>query len=96
MDKKTCQNCIHYIQHYVLQEGKLIRIFCGHCTCNKRLKTKRPDAAACEHHAPTSPDEEAFADKKYLTKKLLQYMLDMELLPPIEECAKSANNSGAR
>jgi len=84
MGEGQCQNCLHFIQHYTFSEGRVIRVFCGHCTCLK-LRHKRPDAKACENFIFSPPDTDAFVTKEYLTKKLLKHVLELELLPKIEE-----------
>ena len=84
METKSCKMCTHYIQHYGLGKNKLFRIHCGHCTFGK-AKRKLPDAPACQNFTPGEPDEEAFANKEFLTKALLKRVLEMELLPQIDE-----------
>jgi len=84
LDKQTCKSCQYYHQHYAFSEGCIHRAFCGHCTFG-RCKTKRPYTAACENYIYTAPDENAFVSKEYLSKALLLRVLNMELLPPIEE-----------
>lgn len=86
MEKILCKNCAHFHQHYTLTTGKLLRVYCGHCTLTYP-KSKKPDALACDQYAPASPDEDAFATKEYLSKELLQYLLNLELLPKIEDAA---------
>ena len=86
MEKKVCKDCAHFRQHYTFDKKKIFRVYCGHCTCQK-VKTKRPDAATCENFIFALPDEEAFVSKEYLSKELLQYVLHLEQLPPIEEAA---------
>lgn len=88
MEKNTCNQCAHYYQHYILNNRKLIRIYHGHCG-QRPTKARRPYNAACEHFSPGTPDENAFASKEYLSKELLQYVLNLELLPEIE----SENNA---
>lgn len=82
MTQNTCGTCAHYRRHYVLDQRKIFRVYCGHCTYLK-AKTKRPDSKICENYVQTAPDEEAFASKEYLSKTLLEYMLRLELLPEI-------------
>ena len=84
MEKLTCRNCTHYRQHYALDEKQFFRVYCGHCVQNT-VKRKKPDTVACEHFVPALPDETAFASKEYLSKALLQYLLNLEILPPIED-----------
>lgn len=48
-----------------------------------KVKTKKPDTKACDSYMESAPDEEAFVSKEYLSKALLNYMTDMELLPKI-------------
>ena len=84
MNNETCKTCAHFRQHYILTEGRIMRVFCGHCIFPK-VKHKRPFSKACEHYIYGPPDEDSFADKKYLTKELLKCLLNMELLPEIGE-----------
>ncbi|MBQ7340806.1 MAG: hypothetical protein IJW41_01375 [Oscillospiraceae bacterium] len=82
MEQNSCKDCINFRQHYALNNKKLFRVYFGHCT-RYSPKAKRPDAAACEHFEPASPDEDAFVSREYLSKELLQYVLKLELLPEI-------------
>lgn len=84
MDEKQCKNCQHYLQHFALNNRRIFRVNCGHCTFT-RPKRKQPDAKACENFIPGSVPEDAFASKEYLSKQLLQYVLSLDLLPEIEE-----------
>jgi len=83
MDMQQCNNCGYYVQHYVLGKNKLFEVYCGHCVYS-RTKRKKPDAKACESYMPVRPVEDSFVTKEYLSKALLQKVLDMELLPSIE------------
>ena len=84
MEENYCKDCRHYIQHYAFVESRMIQVYCGHCT-RKTPKTKRPDRKACEHFERGVKDIEQFVSKEYLSKKLLDKILSMELLPEIEE-----------
>ena len=84
MNEQHFKNCEYFIRHYILRDGKIYRIFCGHCTRNSRRKGD-PERKACEQFVPGIPDKERFATKEYLSKELLRYVLDMELLPEIED-----------
>ena len=84
MDGMACCNCDHYIRHYALKGGRLYRVHCGHCTYT-RVRRKQPDTPACENFREGEPDDKAFVSKHYLTKELLRFVLEMELLPEIEE-----------
>lgn len=87
MSEKFCKSCVHYHQHYALDQRKIFRVYCGHCAYS-RPKTRRPDAAGCEHYIQTAPDEAAFVTKEYLSKALLDYMMKLECLPEIRELEK--------
>ena len=87
MENNHCKNCAHFHQHYTLTARNLLRVYCGHCTLTYP-KSKKPDAAACDHFAPAPPDEDAFVTKEYLSKELLQYLLSLELLPKIKDAAE--------
>ena len=82
MDNNFCNTCAYYRQHYTLNHRKIIRIYCGHCT-NQKVKVKRPDSKACENYSPSESAENAFVTKEFLSKALLEYMLELELLPEI-------------
>lgn len=84
MQKELCSACKYFLQHYTFDGKRIFRIHCGHCTFD-RIQRKQPDAKACPHFSPGSPPENAFVSKEYLSKELLQYMLELELLPEIEE-----------
>ena len=84
MDNNFCKTCAHYRQHYTLDQRKIFQVYCGHCTYQK-IKTKRPDAKACEHYLLSEVGEKAFVTREYLSKALLKYMLELELLPEIYE-----------
>ena len=84
MTNETCKTCVHFHQHYSLKDGKITRVFCGHCIFPK-VKTKYPYTKACENYSYAPPDEEAFADKKYLTKEMIRHLFEMEFLPSIED-----------
>ena len=84
MDDKQCQKCKYYLRHYTLDKRKIFRVYCGHCTY-PRPRTKKPDAKACENFIPGTASEDAFASKEYLSKELLQYLLNLEMLPEIED-----------
>ena len=82
MNEPECKDCQYFIQHYGLDNRRLYRIFCGHCIFRK-TRTKQPDAHACEHFLP-APPVNTFVTKEYLSKELLQYVLNLDLLPEIE------------
>ena len=84
MNETYCHSCRYFIQHYALRNGRLIQVFCGHCTF-KTPRTKRPDRKTCEHFEQGDKDTDAFVGKEYLSKKLLEKVLSMEPLPKIEE-----------
>ena len=82
MGSETCKTCSHYRQHYTFDKRKIFQVYCGHCTYQK-MKRKKPDCKACEHHTLAEEAEAAFATREYLSKELLDYMLRLELLPEI-------------
>lgn len=84
MEKNTCRQCAHYYQHYALDARKIFRVNCGHCVMPK-VRRREPYTVACEHFVAAPPDENAFATKEYLSKELLTYVLNLPLLPEIED-----------
>ena len=84
MEKEICRNCAYYYQHYALNKRKIYRVFCGHCV-RGRSKIKKPNTPACDAFTLSEPDESAFVNKEYLSKELMRYMMNLELLPEIEK-----------
>ena len=84
MGEKRCGSCYYFLQHYTLDSRKIFRVYCGHCTFD-RVRRKQPDTKACEHYLQGLPQEDAFASKEYLSKELLQYVLNLERLPEVED-----------
>lgn len=82
MKGQQCRCCKHYLQHYVITAGRLMAVYCGHCTL-RSAKRKKPDVPACSEFLLGNNPTEMFATKEYLTKELLQHILKMELLPEI-------------
>ena len=84
MNNQHCADCKHYLRHYTFDERKIFRVYCGHCTLGKTQR-KPPYAKACKDYVPGTAPEDAFASKEYLSKKLLEYALSLQLLPEIED-----------
>ncbi len=84
MEYQTCQNCKHFRQHYGLEETRIFRVYCGHCVLS-RIKNKKPDQKACEKFAQKENKEKDFVSKEYLSKFLLDWVRQLELLPEIKE-----------
>lgn len=84
MNDPTCKNCKHFRQHYGLDERRLFRVYCGHCVLSRTTK-KRPDSPGCAQFEPGPDPADAFVSKAYLSRELLQYVLNMELLPEVGE-----------
>ena len=82
MEQKLCKDCEYYRQHYTFDQRKIFRIYCGHCTY-MRAKTKHPHSKSCQNFLQRDPNEEPFVKKEYLSKVLLEYMLQLDLLPEI-------------
>ena len=83
MDKKQCKNCIHFYQHYILDEQRCTAVNCGHCSY-PRPKHRKPENRGCDHYQertqpPGLPDRKAVID--FLTTDLLRYILSLELPP---------------
>ena len=91
MNTNRCNTCAHYRQHYALDDRRIFRVYCGHCTFLK-VKRRKPDTEACEHYIPSAPDETAFASKEYLSKELLSYVLGLEILPEIRDMEDEAES----
>lgn len=84
MDQNTCSTCVYYQQHYALGQRKIFRVHCGHCIYT-RVRKKRPNSKICENYVQADDSEKPFVTKEYLSKALLEYVLNLELLPEIYE-----------
>ena len=84
MDALYCKDCRHFLQHYTFDEQRIFWVYCGHCI-QSRIKHRSPDSKACGNFVPRAPGESTFATKEYLSKKLLNYVLSLDLLPEIED-----------
>jgi len=87
MDNPSCKTCAYYRHHYTFDHRKIFRVYCGHCTYQK-ARTKRPDAKACGNYLLSESVENAFVTKEYLSRALLEYLLNLELLPEIYDAEK--------
>ncbi len=84
MNQTACNSCKYFKQHYTLDERTMFRVYCGHCTYH-RVRPKQPDAKICKNYIQKEPDETAFVSKEYLSKRFLEYMLSLKLLPTIKD-----------
>ena len=84
MENQTCQNCKYFYQHYGLDGTKIFRLHCGHCG-KPRLRIKKPHQAACAEFEQGENTEKKFVSKEYLSKSLLDWIRQLELLPEIQE-----------
>lgn len=78
-----CKDCKHFMQHYVFSDGAFHWAYCGHCI-QPKLRSKKPDSKICDHFETKSCDDEPNMTKKYLTKRLLEYFLSLELPPQLD------------
>ncbi|MBQ6703909.1 MAG: hypothetical protein IJN08_03750 [Clostridia bacterium] len=95
MTQQSCETCDHFRQHYTLSGGKLLKVYCGHCTSFSSVKRKRPHDKACDSFIPAPSDMENFASKEYLTRTLLRRVLELPLLPEIQDAAGDAKDKDA-
>lgn len=86
MEQEYCRNCVHFKQHYHISGEYGFLIDCGHCVC-PGLKHRKATAKACERFVKREKPE--LPDRKetihYLTTKVLEYILELELPPIIKE-----------
>lgn len=87
MNTPTCKTCKYFTQHYVLTEQYAMPVECGHCCC-PRVKKRAPDSPACANYEAGCPLL-GFPDRDrvihYLTTKLLDHILSLELPPELEK-----------
>ena len=89
MEQNTCQDCVHFKQHYHLTERYGFWVDCGHCVF-PGIKHRKASAKACERFSerekPDQPDREKTL--RYLTTDILKWIMELELPPVIEEKKK--------
>ena len=86
MREKTCSDCQHFYQHYVIDRQRATSINCGHCS-RPRLKKRTPDAPACDYFEECTEQDlpNRIEVINYLTTDFLKEILEMSLPPEIEE-----------
>lgn len=87
MEETYCKYCIHFRQHYIIDEQSCSPVDCGHCT-TPRLKKRTPDATGCSHFVRrTCPESLPNRDRviHFLTEEMLRYIMSLELPPDISE-----------
>ena len=85
MDVPTCEYCVHFVQHYYLDEEYCAPLDCGHCI-RGRSKHRKASSAACTHYTfrqkPSKlPDRDNVIH--FLTTEFLQHILDLEIPPEV-------------
>lgn len=76
--KNKCGDCANYVQHFAIQEGKVKKIWCGHCTKSNKKKLDQ-DSKACDDFVPGQSVDNKLVNKEYLTETLLNKVLSLEL-----------------
>ena len=84
MENQTCKNCKYFRQHYGLGDKGFFRLHCGHCA-HPHLRNRKPEQKACAEFIPGESKEKKFVSKQYLSKSLLDWVRQLELLPEIRE-----------
>lgn len=78
METNHCSDCQHFIQHYGFFEGAFRKVYCGHCI-QPKLRSRKPDSNICQLYLPKAADGDVPVKKYYLTEKLLNYVLSLEI-----------------
>ena len=81
MSELTCRTCVHFKQHYVVDDQRCVMTDWGHCAY-PRSRQKRPDTKACAHYEERTepvrlPDRDGVI--RFLTTEMLQHILSLEL-----------------
>ena len=91
MEKHTCKDCQHFLQHYILDDQNCSAINCGHCVF-PQIKHRKPYTTACKHlvlkdHPPSLPNRMEVI--RFLTTDILQEIMNLPLPPEIAELAEN-------
>ena len=70
MNQQYCCYCGHFRQHYTLSDGKLVKVYCGHCTFLSPVKRKRCHDKVCDNFIPIPSNAENFVSKEYLLPEI--------------------------
>ena len=49
-----CSDCAYFVQHYIREQNRFIKIYFGHCI-RVRTKMAKPDGNACPSFKPRRP-----------------------------------------
>ena len=85
MSEMHCKDCIHFRQHYILDNQSCTAVNCGHCI-HPQVKHRKPDTPACTHFICREAPAELpnrHASIHYLTTEVLEYILSLELPPEV-------------
>lgn len=83
MDKNICKNCRHFKQHYTFSEDRCHWVDCGHCL-KRNGKSRKLWSKGCESFEQRE-EEAALITKRFLSKRLLEYVLSLGLPPEITD-----------
>ena len=86
MNTPTCKNCVHFHQHYVLDDQSCCKVYCGHCV-RPRIKHRSPDGKVCSYfgaRTEPAPIPDRKGTVQFLTTKMLDYILSLDLPPDVE------------
>lgn len=70
MENKSCYNCKHFYQHYVMRKDKIRPIGCGHCL-GRKIKVKELSKFPFEEGC------ELWADNKAKVEERKEFLTDM-------------------
>ena len=73
MSDKTCKSCKYFHQHYILTEGRIVRVFCGHCIFPK-VKSKRPYSKACENYIYDEQYDSYYCDMNLDEDEMMHFL----------------------
>ena len=87
MDNKTCQHCVHFTQHYGIDNDRVHWVNSGFCRVDCRPKHRRAMARACEKFVMDEKPPTISRKRLILTVEKLREILNRELPPecPDEE-----------
>lgn len=82
--RKTCKECEHFRQHYVLDAQRGTPVNCGHCVY-PGIKHRRPDTSACRYFVQCTGKDLPNRDEvvSFLTTDFLKEILKMGLPPEL-------------
>ena len=73
-----CEQCEYYIQHYSISEGRIWKVYCGHCKFNNKKKIS--SLRECVYFKPISEEEQNKQKEQHILGVFKQINISLKYL----------------